>query len=91
MDDDQRDDISLLLAEVRAGREGAHEELVRGIYAELRSMAGGLMRHERPGHTLQPTALVNEALCRLLEEESLGDAPNRATFLPRPRRPCAES
>jgi RNA polymerase sigma factor (TIGR02999 family) len=37
------------------------------VYAELRRMAGGLMRNERPDHTLQPTALVNEAYLRLVE------------------------
>jgi RNA polymerase sigma-70 factor, ECF subfamily len=40
-------------------------------------MAGGLMRHERPGHTLQPSALVHEALLRLLRDEALADVPNR--------------
>lgn len=35
------------------------------VYEELRAIARGLMRTERPGHTLQPTALVNEALLRL--------------------------
>jgi RNA polymerase sigma factor (TIGR02999 family) len=77
MGTDQRGNVTLLLADVRAGREGAHEELVQAIYGELRRMAGGLMRGERPDHTLQPSALVNEALLALLEGESLADVPNR--------------
>jgi len=43
-----------------------HDELIRAAYPELRLMAGHLMRHERENHTLQPTALVNEALLRLM-------------------------
>ena len=77
MGDDQRGDVTILLGEVRAGREGAHKELVRAIYGEIRRVAGGLMRRERPDHTLQPSALVNEALIGLLEGRSLADVPNR--------------
>jgi hypothetical protein len=54
---DQRANVALLLAEVRAGREGAGEELVRAIYNELRRMAGGLMHDERP------TTRFSPALC----------------------------
>jgi RNA polymerase sigma factor (TIGR02999 family) len=41
------------------------DELVPIVYAELRSLAAQYLRQERPGHTLQPTALVNEAYLRL--------------------------
>ena len=41
-------------------------DLIRAAYPELRVMAGRLMRSERDNHTLQPTALVNEALIRLM-------------------------
>ncbi len=51
---------------------------MRAIYGELRNIAQGWMHRERADHTLQPTALVNEAFCRLLEKESLVNAPNRA-------------
>lgn len=40
-------------------------DLIRAAYPELRLMAARLMRHERENHTLQPTALVHEALLRL--------------------------
>ena len=47
MGDDQRGDVTILLGEVRAGREGVrHKELVRAIYGERRRVAGGLMRRD---------------------------------------------
>ena len=74
-----RGDITFLLEEIRAGRdpEGAREQLIRAIYDQLRSMAGKRMRRERPGHTLQPTALVHEALIKLLHSKTLVDAHDR--------------
>src|SRR3954470_5673095 len=66
-----------ILGGVRAGRPGDRDRLVRAIYGELRRIAGGLMRRERPGHTLQPSALVHEALIRLLDGDALADVPNR--------------
>src|SRR5215468_9545254 len=70
-------DLTAILNEARAGGTDARERLVRAIYAEVRRTAGGLMRRERPGHTLQPTALVHEALLRLLDGDTLADVPNR--------------
>jgi RNA polymerase sigma factor (TIGR02999 family) len=43
-------------------------------------MAAGLLRGERPDHTLQPTALVNEAMLRFLDGGTLGDVPSRRYF-----------
>ena len=77
MGTEPRGDLTALLGEVHAGRAGAQERLVRAIYAELRRIAGGLMRREAPGHTLQPSALVHEALLRLLDGDALADVPNR--------------
>src|SRR5947209_19049303 len=74
---ERRGDLSVLLGEVRAGSPDARDRLVRSIYGELRRTAGWLMRRERPGHTLQPSALVHEALLRLLSGEALADVPNR--------------
>jgi RNA polymerase sigma factor (TIGR02999 family) len=70
-------DLTAILNEARAGGPDARERLVGAIYDELRHTAGGLMRRERPGHTLQPTALVHEALLRLLDSDALADVPNR--------------
>jgi RNA polymerase sigma factor (TIGR02999 family) len=48
------------------GDEGALERLTPLVYSELRRIARAYMRRERPGHTLQATALVNEAFVRLV-------------------------
>ncbi len=77
MADDAREDLTVLLAEARSGDTGARERLTRAVYGELRQMAGALMRRERPGHTLQPSALVNEAIVRLFEGEALDRASDR--------------
>jgi RNA polymerase sigma-70 factor, ECF subfamily len=74
---EQPDDLTAILDEARTGSTDARERLVRTTYAELRRIAGGLMRRERPGHTLQPSALVHEALLRLLDGNTLADIPNR--------------
>jgi RNA polymerase sigma factor (TIGR02999 family) len=77
MDAQERGDLTALLSEVRAGRPDAKDRLIRAIYSELRRTAGGLLRRERPGHTLQPSALVHEALLRLLSGEALTEAGDR--------------
>jgi RNA polymerase sigma factor (TIGR02999 family) len=74
---ERRGDLTAILNEARSGGAEARERLVRAIYAELRRTAGGLMRRERPGHTLQPSALVHEALLRLLDGDTLANIPNR--------------
>jgi RNA polymerase sigma factor (TIGR02999 family) len=61
------DNVARLLREVNAGDAGAFESLVALVYGELRRMAGSLMRGQVNGHTLQPTALVNEAYMRLIQ------------------------
>ena len=58
----------LLQESARAeGREEADERLYEAVYPELRRIAAGLMRRERPDHTLQATALVNEAYIQLVD------------------------
>src|ERR1700754_5216134 len=59
--------ITELLKEWKAGHDGALEQLMPLVHDELRRLARRHMGRERPGHTLQPTALVNEAYLRLLE------------------------
>lgn len=58
--------VTALLRDVDAGREGATEELLELVYEELRRMARARMARERPGQTLQPTALVHEVFLELL-------------------------
>lgn len=66
--------VTRLLTAAQAGEPGAFEELLPLVYGELRGLAAGLMRQERAGHTLDPTALVHEAWLRLASQESVGFA-----------------
>jgi len=72
-------DVTALLAAARRGDHESQGRLFDVVYHQLRGMAAAQMRKERPGHTLQPSALVNEAYVRLLGR---GDVPweNRAHF-----------
>ena len=59
-------EVTVLVEAARRHRQGAADELTALLYAELRRMARGLMRRERPGSMLQATELVHEAYLRLL-------------------------
>lgn len=59
-------DIEVLIEHAAAGDAAAYIELKNGIHAELRGLARAAMSRERRDHTLQPTALVNEAWLRLV-------------------------
>ena len=59
-------DITALLRQVKAGDAGAESRLLELVYPQLRSIAGAYISRERKGHTLQPTALVNEAYLQLV-------------------------
>ena len=63
-----QDDFTTLIARVNRGDTQAEAALVARLYGELRAMAARAMRGERSNHTLQATALANEALMRLLGE-----------------------
>ena len=73
------DNVTLLLAQLREGNQDAANQLIPLIYAELRRMAGAYMQRERPGQTLQATALVHEAYLRLVDGQQ-GPWQNRAHF-----------
>jgi RNA polymerase sigma factor (TIGR02999 family) len=81
MDARPNDPLIHLVRAARAGEEGVQDRLVRALYGELRRVAGGRMRRERPGHTLQPSALVHEALLRLLRGDALTDPADRSHLL----------
>jgi RNA polymerase sigma factor (TIGR02999 family) len=81
MEADRQREVTTLLAEIRAGSPGARDQLVALVYDELRRLGGDLLRRERPGHTLQPTALVHEAVLRLFRPDALSAAQGRAQFL----------
>ena len=58
-------DVTRILADIEQGDPRAAEKLLPLVYDELRRLAAGFMRGERPGQTLQATALVHEAYMRL--------------------------
>jgi RNA polymerase sigma-70 factor (ECF subfamily) len=72
-------EITLLLAEWSGGNQAALDKLYPLVYDELRRMAHRFMRRERKGHTLQTTALINEAYLRLVEQKNVHWA-NRSHF-----------
>lgn len=63
--------VTRLLNDLSAGRGEAMSELVPLVYADLRQRARRYMRRERPGHTLQPTALVHEAFLKLVDQRAV--------------------
>jgi len=72
-------EVTQLLGQLRAGRKEAADELVPLIYQELHKLAAACMRRERPSHTLQATALVNEAYLRLIGQHDV-EWQNRSHF-----------
>jgi RNA polymerase sigma factor (TIGR02999 family) len=73
-------EVTRLLSRVRQGDRAALEQLMPLVYRELRRIAGAFMRRQQPGHTLQPTALVNEAYIKLFQDEHPA-VTDRAHFL----------
>jgi RNA polymerase sigma factor (TIGR02999 family) len=73
------DDLTRLLHAYGSGDRAALERLMPSVYNELRRLAAHYLRRERAGHTLQPTALVNEAYLRLVDQRN-ADWKNRAHF-----------
>ena len=71
-------DVTRLLGAAGAGDRAALEQVYLQVYDELRRLAESRLRRERAGHTLQPTALVNEAYLRLNPEASTWE--NRRHF-----------
>ena len=71
--------VTRLLREAQAGDRAALDELLPLVYRELRQLASRHLAGERPGHTLQPTALVHEVYLKLIDQHSV-DWRNRAHF-----------
>ena len=71
--------ITQLLLDWSNGDQKALDKLMPLVYSELRRLAGNYLRRERPGHTLQPTALVNEAYLKLVDQKG-ARWQNRAQF-----------
>lgn len=68
MDRCSQKDVTTLLAEWSEGNQQALKELTPLVYEQLRHLAARQLRHERPGHTLQSTALVHEAYLELVDQ-----------------------
>ncbi len=82
-------DLTRVLLAVEQGDPTAAEQLLALVYRELRSLAARKLAHEKPGQTLQPTALVNEAYLPCLAVAKGPTGKTAATSLPRRPRPCA--
>ena len=80
MPQDSNDQPTELLRAWSQGDESARERLIPLLYDELHKLARRYMRQERPDHTLQATALVNEAYLRLIDVNRV-EWRNRAHFL----------
>src|SRR5947208_6249534 len=71
--------ITQLLLDWSKGNQKALDKLMPMVYSELRRLAGNYLRRERQNHTLQPTALVNEAYLKLVDQRNMRWQ-NRAQF-----------
>ena len=79
MPSDVPDSITGLLLKWSGGDPAALEKLMPLVYNELRRLAARYLRRERANHSLQPTALVNEAYLRLVDQQKV-EWQNRAQF-----------
>ena len=72
--------VTIILSAIQSGDGRAAPQLLALVYEELRKLAAERLRHEKPGHTLQATALVHEAYLRLVEVEQLPQWNSRGHF-----------
>lgn len=72
--------VTVLLKELQTGNSAAADRLIPIIFRELRNLAEIYIQREKPGHTLQPTALVHEAYLRLVGDQAR-EWQNRAHFI----------
>jgi RNA polymerase sigma factor (TIGR02999 family) len=70
-DSHEQTDVTMLLNAWSDGKQDALDELMPLVYQELRKLARSYLRAERPEHTLRPTALVNEAYLRLVDQRNV--------------------
>jgi len=73
-------DVTLILSQIEAGDPRAAEQLLPLVYTELRKLAAAKLAQEKPGQTLQPTALVHEAYIRLVDVEKAQHWSSRSHF-----------
>jgi RNA polymerase sigma factor (TIGR02999 family) len=80
MTDEFPTELARTLTQAARGDEIAREALIDELYPRIRKMAAVCLNHERPDHTLQPTALANEAWIRIAASDNLDHA-SRSVFL----------
>jgi hypothetical protein len=61
--------VTQLLLDASAGKQGAVDALFPIVYSEMHRLSASYLRKQRPGHTLQSTALVHEAYLRLIDQK----------------------
>lgn len=79
MDLEEQSRVTQLLMQASGGDRGAVDALLPHVYKELRRLAGGYMKRERDGHTLDATGLVHEAYMKLVDQSRV-EWQNRAHF-----------
>jgi RNA polymerase sigma factor (TIGR02999 family) len=72
--------VTLILSQIESGDPSAAEQLLPLVYDELRRLAAAKLAHERPGQTLQATALVHDAYLRLVDVERAQQWDSRGHF-----------
>ncbi|MFN0017466.1 MAG: ECF-type sigma factor, partial [Pirellulaceae bacterium] len=73
-------DVTRILSQIESGDPAAAEQLLPLVYDELRKLAATKLREEKPGQTLQATALVHEAYLRLVGDNAAQPWANRGHF-----------
>jgi len=73
-------DVTRILGQIESGDPKAAEQLLPLVYDELRKLAAAKLAHEKPGQTLQATALVHEAYIRLVDTEKVQHWDSRGHF-----------
>lgn len=73
-------EITEILSQIEEGDPSAAEQLLPLVYEELRKLAAAKLGNEKPGQTLQPTALVHDAYLRLVDVEQAGRWDSRGHF-----------
>jgi RNA polymerase sigma factor (sigma-70 family) len=90
-------DVTSILSRIDAGDPAAAEQLLPLVYGELRKLAAAKLVHEKPGQTLQATALVHEAYLRLVkpgvgnQESGVGNGSQPPIPSPQPLAPSFDS
>ena len=73
-------DVTRILSQIESGDPSAAEQLLPLVYEELRKLAAAKLAHEKPGQTLQATALVHEAYIRMVDVEKVQQWDSRGHF-----------